>query len=84
MQIKLTNVNLDFLLKNPDSLPNLCYELRKAISPPKELIPKSFFANMLECEIKELAQIESGFIYNLPLAYRYFLKLYQVYKLFNT
>lgn len=84
MYNKFTNVNLNDLLKQPELLPDLCYQLRKEISPPNELIPKSFFANMLNCEIIELSQIESGHIYNVTLAFRYYLKLLQVYKLFNT
>lgn len=80
----ISNDTLDFILKHPQMLSELCYELRVMISSsPNDLVPKSFFANMLGCEIKELAQIESGHIYNFPLAYRYYFKLITVYKLFN-
>ena len=82
MNVQFTNVNLDFYLKNPSIIGEHCYQLRKALSSD-ELVPKSFFANMLGCSVKQLAQIESGFVYDSPLAIRYLLKLNSVYKLFN-
>lgn len=82
---KYTNLNLDFYLRNPSLIGEHCYNLRVAISEnSNHLVPKTFFANMLNCPVIKLAQIESGHVYDTPLAIRYLLKLNQVYNLFNS
>lgn len=76
-------MNLNQLLSNPEQIGEICYQLRKSLTCDGDLPPKSLFANMLDCEVKDLAQIESGYIYNFPLALRYAIKLHQVKQLFS-
>lgn len=83
MKITFTNVNLDFYLKNPSIIGEHCYQLRKALSDEDNPIPKTFFANMLNVPVIKLAQIETGHVYDAPLAIRYLLKLNAVYNLFH-
>lgn len=83
MHITFTNVNLDFYLKNPEIIGEHCYQLRRSLSDTEYPIPKTFFANMLNCDVRKLSQIESGCVYDSVLAIRYLLKLNAVYNLFN-
>lgn len=80
---EFTNVNLNYLLEHPWQIGECCFEIRRKLSDDEYPVPKSFFANLLNCQVRQLAQIENGIVLDTHLAIRYLLKLHQVYKLFN-
>lgn len=78
-------ISIKQLIDNFDSkiIGDMCYQMRCDLSND-ELTPKAFFASMLNCEVKELSQIENGVSTNILLTQRYFILLRKCLVVFNT